>query len=64
MSFRFRLCSKDGDDLGDYVASRPDWNTGDVLYAEGRPAYRVTAVISTDGLRGDAYAAIFEVEPV
>lgn len=35
---------------------------GDILYADGWPKWRVRAVVSTDGLRGDVYAAILEVE--
>ena len=61
--FLQRLCGSDGSDLGDYRAAIPDMQAGDLLYAEGRAKWRVRAVVSTDGLRGDVYAAILEVEP-
>ena len=64
MSFRFRMYLADGEDLDDYVAMRPDWSAGDVVYAGGRPAYRITAVIPVGNLDNDVYQAVWEVEPV
>src|SRR5262249_52305257 len=51
--FLCRLCGPDGSDFGDYAAAVPDMQAGDVLYADGWPKWRVRAVVSTDGLRGD-----------
>ena len=33
--FKFRVCSTSGDELGDYVASVPNWRPGDTVYEGG-----------------------------
>ena len=48
----------------DYVSSEPNWSPGDVVYAGGRPAYRITAVIPVSSLDDEVYDGIWEVEPV
>jgi hypothetical protein len=63
MSFKFRVYSAEGDDLDDYTSSEPNWSAGDVLYINGRPRYRVTAVIPINDLDNEVYAGILEVEP-
>ncbi len=64
MSFKFRMYAVDGDDLGDYESVVPDCNPGDTLYIDGRPKYRISAVIPVNSLDNDVYAAIWEVEPL
>ena len=62
MSFRFRMYLADGEDLDDYTSSEPNWSPGDLLYAGGKPAYRITRIISRGQLEGSDYDGIFEVE--
>ena len=50
MSFRFRMYLADGEDLDDYVA-----------YIDGRPRYRISAVIPVSSLDNEVYAGIWEV---
>ena len=64
MSFRFRMYLADGEDVDDYTSSEPNWSPGDVVYAGGRPAYRITAVIPVGSLDNEVYAGIWEVEPI
>jgi hypothetical protein len=64
MSFLFRLCSPDGDDLGDYRSAVPDWLPGDQLYYRGWPKWRVRSVIPGGELPADHYAGILEVEEI
>ena len=64
MSFRFRMYLADGEDVDDYTSSEPNWSPGDVVYAGGRPAYRITAVIPVNSLNSEVYAGIWEVEPI
>ena len=64
MSFSFRMYLADGEDLDDYTSSEPNWSAGDVVYAGGRPAYRITAVIPVGSLDNEVYAGIWEVEPI
>ncbi len=64
MSFKFRVFSADRDDLEDYIASVPNWDVGDVLYRDGKPAYRITAVIPMHDLDNEVYHGIWEVEPI
>ena len=59
MSFRFRMYLADGEDLDDYTSSEPNWSPGDVVYARGRPAYRITAVIPADSLNDELYQGIW-----
>ena len=51
------------DDLDDYASSRPDWLPGDVLYKDGKPTYRITAIVPMHDLDNEV-AGIWEVEPV
>ena len=62
MSFRFRVCLAGGEDLDDYSSSEPNWKPGDVLYAGGKPAYRISRIVSRGELEGSDYDGIFEVE--
>jgi hypothetical protein len=64
MAFTFRMFTADGDDLPDYVAMRPDWNPGDTLYVNGKPTYRIRAIVPMHDLDNEVYAGIWEVEPV
>ena len=57
MSFRFRLYLADGEDLNDYTSSEPNWSPGDIVYAGGRPAYRIVDVVPLADI--DAYAGIW-----
>ena len=55
MSFRFRMYLADGEELDDYTRTQPDWSPGDVVYAGGWPAYRITArsaASTTTSMRG------------
>ena len=52
MTFRFRLLSPAGDDLGSFVASRPDWSEGDEIPL--RPGERLRVVDTVyEGLEED-----------
>jgi hypothetical protein len=62
MSFRFRVHLADGEHLDDYSSSEPNWKPGDVLYAGGKPAYRITRIVSRGEIEGSVYDGIFEVE--
>ena len=64
MSFRFRMYLADGEDLDDYVSAVPNWKPGDTVYIDGRPKYRISAVIPVNSLDNEVYAGIWEVEPV
>ena len=64
MTFRFRVYSADGDDLDDYTSTEPNWQPGDVLYEDGMPTYRITAVIPVDSLDNGEYSGIWEVETI
>jgi hypothetical protein len=50
MSFRFRMYLEDGEDIGDYTASVPNWLPGDTVYVEGWPKYRIRSVIPMNDL--------------
>ncbi len=63
MSFKFRMHLADGMDLDDYVAARSHWSPG-ACCSDGRAEYRVSAVVPTNDLDNELYAAILEVEPV
>jgi len=60
---RFRLMSADGDDLGSFVSSRPDWNAGDEIPRGPGDHLRVLELIDLDGDEDDVIAAILKVEP-
>ena len=62
MSFRFRMYLADGE-ASTTISSEPNWSPGDVVYAGGWPAYRITAVIPVGSLENDLYQAVWEVEP-
>jgi hypothetical protein len=62
--FLYRLCGRDGDDLGDYQAAVSSWQPGDSLYLDGNQPWRVTAVIDGADLPGDHYQAVLEIERV
>ncbi len=64
VSFKFRVYNADDDDLDDYTSSEPNWSAGDVLYKDGKAAYRITAVIPMNDLDNEVYAGIWEVEPI
>ena len=64
MSFKFRVYSVDGDDLPDYESTVPNWGPGDVIYRDGMPTHRITAVIPVDKLDNGEFAGIWEVEPL
>jgi hypothetical protein len=53
MSFRSRVYLADGEDLDDYVATRPDWSPGDTLYvrpSESGPSAVCGYCRHTDGV--------------
>ena len=54
----------DGEDLDDYVSAVPNWSPGDTVYIDGRPRYRISAVIPVSSLDNEVYAGFWEVEPV
>ena len=53
---------EDGTDLDDYVSPPQPWRPGDVIYAGGLPAYRITEVIPL--AEADPYDGIWKVEPL
>jgi len=62
MTFLFRMCGRDGDDLGDYQTAVPGpWAPGDLLYDGGAAAWRITAVLELDS---SVYDGMWGVEPI
>jgi len=60
--FRFRLFSRDGDDLGDFVTDVPEWSVGDTFTTGDGRHFRILAIVSdTDPDLG--VMALWEVEP-
>jgi hypothetical protein len=62
--FRFRLLSPDGDDLGSFVASRPDWSEGDEIPFRPGERLRVVDLVDLSGDDGPVVCGLLVVERV
>jgi hypothetical protein len=55
----------DGAKVGDYQTSVPGpWRRGDLLYNEGRPAWRITSIITAEDYIAADLAGCWLVEPI
>ena len=64
MTFRFRLLSPAGDDLGSFVASRPDWSEGDEIPLRPGERLRVVDVVDIAEDEDDVICGLLVVEPL
>ena len=65
MTFTFEMYDGDGAKVGDYKTSVPGpWNVGELLYDEGRAAWKITSIITADDYIDDDVAGCWLVEPV
>jgi hypothetical protein len=65
VTFTFEMYDGDGAKVGDYKTAVPGpWWPGDVLYTEGRPAWRITEIVTADDYEyADDLAGCWLVEP-
>jgi len=65
VTFTFEMYDGDGAKVGDYKTSVPGpWNVGELLYDEGRAAWKITSIITADDYIDDDVAGCWLVEPV
>jgi hypothetical protein len=59
--FRYRLIDINGNDLGPFLSSEPDWRPGNTIPRGGGDVLRVTAVVAPEP--GHDFRAYLVVEP-
>lgn len=61
--FSFRLYLEDGNDIGSFATSVPDWEIGDVFYNRDHVECRILDIVHSEALGGDEFAGAFIVTP-
>ena len=60
--FKFRLFSRGGDDLGQFVTAVPNWSAGDTFTSGDGRQFRILAIVAAEDEDSPVHG-LWEVEP-